>query len=283
MTAIERVHRTQRMLGVGAVTHALAWAVAASLGVLAVISFASLADPDLARQAGWHVGIAIVSGLIVFVAFLWRGRHLVSAQRVALWIEERIPDLHYSLVTAIGEERSLFTEGMEKTVERQQIGRMTTTALRKRLIPAIGAALAAALLLYVSPSAAFGGGGFFPRLGTSRSSAAVPIGSRLDDLTIRVTPPAYTGQGAVSFDDPSSVPAIVGSRIVVRGQGSAAGVTASANGGAVGVSSTGDGWTLSLAMPAKPAALTLKDRGYDRIIVLDPRTDNPPKVVLTGP
>lgn len=283
MTAIQRVRRTQQMLGVGAATQAIAWGLATALGVLALISFASLLDKDLAKQAGWHAAVALVSGAAVFAVFLWRGRHLVSPQRVALWIEERIPDLHYSLVTAIAEERSDFTAGMEKAIERQEIGRVTSGAVRKRLIPAIGAALAAALLLYVSPSAAFGGGSLFPRLGTSRSSASVPAGSRLENLSVRVTPPAYTGQGATTLDDPSAVAAIVGSRITVRGDGSASGVTASANGAAIGVETSGGGWSFALTMPAKPAALTLKDRNYDRIIVLDPRVDNPPKVVLTSP
>ena len=40
---------------------------------------------------------------------------------------------------------------------------------------------------------------------------------------------------------------------------------------------------MSLVMPAKPAALTLRDRGYDRVLVLDPRADAPPKVVLASP
>lgn len=283
MTAVQRVRRTQQMLGVGVAAHAIAWGLAAALGVLAVISFASLAAPDLARQSSWHAGVALLSGLLVFVLFLWRGRHLVSSQRVALWIEERIPELQYSLVTAISEERSPFTEGMERIVEGQEVGRVTTTAVRKRLIPAFGAALAAALLLYVSPSAAFGGGSFFPRLGVSGSRAAIPAGSRLENLSVRVTPPAYTGQRTSVLDDPSSVAAIVGSRIVVRGDGSATGLMASANETAIGVVAFDGGWSLALAMPAKPAALTLKDRGYDRIIVLDPRADNPPKVVLTQP
>lgn len=283
MTAIQRVRRTQQLLGVGVAAQAIAWGLAAALGVLAVISFAALAAPDLARQSGWHGGVALLSGLLVVALFLWRGRHLVSSQRVALWIEERIPELQYSLVTAISEKRSPFTDGMERIVEGQEVGRVTTTALRKRLLPALGAALAAALLLYVSPSAAFGGGSFFPRLGAPRSTAAVPVGSRLENLSVRVTPPAYTGQRATVLDDPSSVAAIVGSRIVVRGDGSAAGVTGSANEIPLGVVATADGWSLSLAMPSKPAALTLKDRSYDRIIVLDPRADNPPKVVLTQP
>jgi hypothetical protein len=49
------------------------------------------------------------------------------------------------------------------------------------------------------------------------------------------------------------------------------------------VTGADDRWSVSLAMPAKPAALTFRDRGYDRIVVLDPRADNPPKIVLTSP
>jgi hypothetical protein len=36
-------------------------------------------------------------------------------------------------------------------------------------------------------------------------------------------------------------------------------------------------------MPAKPAALTLKDRNFERTIVLDPRSDAPPRITLTSP
>jgi hypothetical protein len=36
-------------------------------------------------------------------------------------------------------------------------------------------------------------------------------------------------------------------------------------------------------MPAKPAALSLHDREFERLIVLDPRADSPPKVALTSP
>jgi hypothetical protein len=36
-------------------------------------------------------------------------------------------------------------------------------------------------------------------------------------------------------------------------------------------------------MPEKPAALTLKDRNYERIVILDPHADVPPKIVLVAP
>ena len=95
MTAVQRVRRTQQMLGFGVAAQAIAWGVAAALGVLAIISFASLADPDLARQARWHAGVALLSGLLVFVLFLER-RHLVRAACCAL-DRGANSELHYSL------------------------------------------------------------------------------------------------------------------------------------------------------------------------------------------
>jgi hypothetical protein len=87
----------------------------------------------------------------------------------------------------------------------------------------------------------------------------------------------------VTLEDPTSITALVGSRVVVHGRGSASGVTGSANNAALGITDSDGGWSLSLAMPPKPSALTLKDRSYERIIVLDPRADAPPKIALTSP
>src|SRR5688500_2725999 len=101
MTAIERVRRTQRVLGAAAITQAFAWGAATTLALLAVLSFASLAMPDLRGTASLQVAIALLLGVAVATFLLWRSRHLASSNRVALWIEERIPDLQYSLVTAV--------------------------------------------------------------------------------------------------------------------------------------------------------------------------------------
>ena len=77
--------------------------------------------------------------------------------------------------------------------------------------------------------------------------------------------------------------ALIGSRITIEGQGSSEGITSSIPGAVQDVRDTDDGWSVSLTMPARPSALTLKDREHERIIVLDPRADNPPKIALTSP
>lgn len=284
MTAVERVRRTQRILGAAAVTRALAWGLAVALAVLAVIAFASLAVADLRGDSALHVVVALLAGAVVMLVMLWRSRHFSSTNRVALWIEERIPELHYSLVTAMeGEHRgSPFAEGMEMAVAREDVRGVTLRALVRGLLIAATALVSAAVILYVSPSPAFGRAGGLSGLGSLGSEASIPAGSRLDDIEVRVTPPAYAGGGATTLDDPSSVAALIGSTVSIRGRGPATGVTATLS-GPVRVSSADRGWAVSLVMPAKPAALTLRDRSYERIVVLDPRVDAPPKVVLATP
>ena len=283
MTATERVVRAQRVLGAAAIAQALAWGVATMLAILAAIAFASLLNPELERNIARNIALAGIAGLIVAALLLWRSRGFASRSRVALWIEERIPELQYSLVTALEHGASPFAKGMEAQVDRQDVGGVTIRSLRRTMYPAVGALIVTGLLLYVSPSAAFGRAGIFSGALNRRSGAAVPVGSRLGDLEARVTPPAYTGERTVTLDDPSSIPALTGSRIVITGNGAASGITGTVGASLLTAAGTNDGWSLSLAMPARPAALTLKDRQYDRIIVLEPHPDTPPKIALTSP
>src|SRR5687767_12020131 len=115
MTAVERVRRTQRVLGAAAVFQALVWGIAVTLAILATVSFAALAFPRLRSASGVAV-IAITLGVAVASFILWRSRHLISPGRVALWIEERIPDLHYSLITAVEQRGSLLAQPMEGAI-----------------------------------------------------------------------------------------------------------------------------------------------------------------------
>ncbi len=282
MTPIERVRSTRRLLGAGALVQSLGWGLATVFGLLAAFSFATMLVPALSRGASWQLAMSILAGAVVTGALIWRTRHLVSIDRVALWIEERVPSLHYSLVTAIETHGAPFREGMERLVARERFGDITRRAILRGAGPAVAAAIFAGLLLYISPTAAFGGGRLFR--GSSESAGrAVPAGSRLEGLEVVVAPPAYSRESASTLDDPSSINALVGSRITIRGEGRADGVTGEAGGTRLGISDGRGGWTATLTMPAKPAALTLHDREYERIIVLEPRPDNPPRIVLTSP
>jgi hypothetical protein len=282
MTALERVRRTQRILGVAAVAQAIAWGLTAALSIVAINAFLSLAIPSLRNDSAVRGFAPLIEGVTVTAIMLWRRRHFVSLDRVALWVEEHVPELRYSLVTAMEQRGTPFAEEMERVVARQNIGGVTLAALRRRTLIAAAALIAAILILYVSPSGGFGRAGAgspFGRLGTS---STVPAGSRLEDIQVRITPPAYAGGRAATLDDPSTITALTGSTIAIRGRGSATGLTASVS-SPLRVAGAGGGWVVSLLMPAKPAALKLGDRDYERILVLDPRADAPPRIALTSP
>src|SRR6266516_8072871 len=137
MTSLGRVRRTQRILGAAAVTRALAWGLAAASAILAAASFSSRAIPRLRNDSAWYVIVAAAIGVVVAVTLLWRSRRFVSTSRVALWIEERIPELQYSLVTALEHGESPFVEGLERAVARHDVGRATLAALRRGLLAAV--------------------------------------------------------------------------------------------------------------------------------------------------
>ncbi|MFL5611948.1 MAG: hypothetical protein ACJ78G_14690, partial [Gemmatimonadaceae bacterium] len=282
MTAIDRVRRTQRVLGAAAFIHAFTWGISAALVLIAVVGFASLAIPGIRDDGAVYRTAALIIGLLVAALLLWRRRHVVSTSRVALWIEERVPQLNYSLVTALEQPQGPFRAGMESIVAREEIGRATFGALRRGFVAAVAALLIAGLLLYVSPSGAFGGGRTFSGIGRFGTALPTSTASRLENLRVVVTPPAYTGARSFTVDDPSSVTALTGSSIGIRGRGAAAGLSASLSGPLRIVDDDG-GWSVSLVMPARPAALTLTDRTFERTIVLAPRTDAPPRITLTSP
>ena len=281
MTAIERVRKTRLVLGASAITRAIAWGLAAALLVLAGLAFAALLTSSIDRDARSHGVIAFIAGVATATVLLWRSRHVASVGRVALWIEERIPDLHYSLVTAI--EPGTSRQTVESVVARQDIGGVTRGAVSRTVVPAVAAAVLTAALLYISPSRAFGGGALFSRIAGNSSAAAIIAGSRLEDLAVQVTPPGYAGERTIALDDPASVAALIGSRIVVLGDGLASGITGLLEATPVNPSASRGRWSVSVTMPSQPAALILRDRGYERIIVLEPRPDNAPRIVLTAP
>jgi hypothetical protein len=283
VTATERVRSAQRLLGIGAIAASLAWAAATSITIVAAYSLMARMSPDAIVPPEGVTVVALASGLIVAGILLWRARHLVAFGKVALWIEERIPGLHYSLVTAIQPERSAFAEGIESAVAREDIAGVASHAFRRAILPALAAVAIAATLLYVSPSSVLTRGGFLGRLTGAGRNASVPIGSRLEKISVDLTPPAYTGERTTTLDDPSSVTGLIGSRIVVRGDGSPTGVTAGIGSSAVQTQELRGGWGVTIAMPVKPVALTLHDRQFERIVILEPKTDGPPKIVLTSP
>jgi hypothetical protein len=109
------------------------------------------------------------------------------------------------------------------------------------------------------------------------------MANRLASIRARVVPPAYARQPATTIDQPSNVAALIGSGVTVSGVGPAAGVRAAVGKDSLDASPSDGRWAVGLRMPKEPAVLTLLDRTYRRLVVLEPRADSAPTVQLRLP
>jgi hypothetical protein len=83
--------------------------------------------------------------------------------------------------------------------------------------------------------------------------------------------------------EPANVGALIGSRITLQGNGAPDGVDGVLGATRVAATKAGDGWAITATMPKEPAVLTLRDRGYKRLLALEPQTDSAPAVRLRLP
>lgn len=282
MTAALRVAHAQSRLRIALLLSALLWTGAILLAVLAVELMAGTwAHGDRFRGWDWYVALAI--GVCSGCWVLWRGRYVVSARRVALWMEERMPSLQYALITAsdplVTGDKSL----LESEIDRSSIDIFIRPAV---LTPVIYAGVAvsvmagafAAALTFASAHAQPAAQNVSSEHGVS---AIVP--NRLLLLTVRVSPPSYTRAGVVTFNDPSTVTGLVGSTVSVIGTGRQRGIQATLASRRLDVGETGHHWQATFAMPAVATTISLTDRDHDRVIAIIPVLDQPPAVALEEP
>jgi len=275
MTARERLRAVQRELIVTLAVRAAALGGAATLAVLA-----------LGRQVtsgAWVNLAALLLGIVttaMLAPALWRAR---SLQRVALWIEERHPALRYAVVTASEGARS-------DAIEQQALGVPWWKEARRwfgrKLIVPIGAIAGALALFLFMPDARDAAAHAVPGAGNAGATARRGEPSVLARIRVSVTPPAYARRAGSATDDPTSVEALVASRIVISGDGDARRVIVRLDSATPAVESVDGGWSISLAMPGRPALIRLDDRAgveRGRLIVLAPVIDAPPGVVLLLP
>jgi len=286
MTAIERVRRVQRVLVASAIASALLWGSAATVAILAVERLAE--RHDVALDARRLESAALMAFGLVVIFVLWRARAVRSPRRVALWIEERVPQLQYALVTASdpafeGSSPSVTRAVLDAAIARAPITReVSGPALRAPLLGLVALLVAAGALELASASsrARFE---VAQHVALERIGVHTPIPNRLATLRVHVTDPAYAGGRAHDLDDPSAVSALVGSTIAVEGTGGRERIGARLDDRAVRVGGTGDDWRVVLAMPPRAAALTLTDRKYQRALAVIPVIDEPPTVTLELP
>ena len=281
--AAYRVRATRWLLATALVGTAFVRALAAGLALIATLAIvdAAVGVPAGIRRSA--VPVAITLGVAALLATLWRGRGVWSLERVALWVEERIPWLHYALVTSIDPRFVAAHPALEPVVGEAQWGAMVIVAWwRAARLPLVIAAAAIVLLVLLPAGAA--SRVLAPRAGDSLARPAA--GAASDPLAVivaTVTPPGYSGRAAYSIDAPSGISALVGSRITFRGRGPGGALRAVAGDETLVIRTHADDWSAALAMPTSPMAVRLSAAGRERLIVLEPVQDSPPVVRLGAP
>jgi len=301
VNALARVRRARRVLLCAVAASAILGAAAAGVGVLVLASAADLLVPLPLEARRLALPAAVAAAVASLLVAGWRGRHARSLGRVALYLEERLPQLRFALATAV-EPAVPPTDAAREALERAVAGVDARSALLRPVARAIavrGAALAAALLALAAVPAGTLARILDPRpenvpLPPEPAAAVEPAPNRLAPISVRVEPPRYAGREPFVLEDPATVAALPGSRVEVRGRGASRGAAdslgamlAPASGGRrprdLMVRVDGDTWSAAVAMPADPAILRLRDRAHDRLVVLEPVRDEPPIVSLLSP
>ena len=228
----------------------------------------------------WLRGLAAAGGVAAFVAVASRLPALRSLSRVALWVEERNPALRYALVTV--------ADGLQHpTLEAQALDTPWWTPARESVyrtlvVPATVATLAVVAALWLPAFSRNIGADVAKVPGGARKAG--PVTDVLSTVHVTVAPPAYAGRAPTGSDDPTSVEALVGSEITMSGRGDASLVTVTADSASRSLVQRGDGWSVALTMPGRPAIVRLHSTsGRDRLVVLAPVVDAAPVVTLLLP
>ena len=280
MNPFTRLRLVRTVLAAGTTLRALAWSIVAALTVLLA---AAVVDSYVALPLATRTElqfVALAAGVAVLAALVWRDRRVWTLRRVALWLEERDPSIAYALVTAVetGDAALVRATRVESWTKSARAG-----ALRAPLVP-IGVTAVALVALLLLPTGAVARIRS-PRPGDSIRAAAFRDGSRsrLSPLVARVEPPAYLRAAPSVVDNPTELRPVAGSVITFSGQGHAQGIVARVNAESLTASARGDEWSIRVVAGARPAAVRLTDRSFERLVVINSRADAAPTVTLRTP
>lgn len=278
----EIVTKARRRLILRAALLSLVWALATGWLVLAATAFLG---PMLPAAALWLRRIAPVAVLAAVGLVLWRHRQARDPMRVALWLEERFPDLRYALVT-LAEGKAQSPDLAAKLTA--QAGAATAGGISvfgdlRPLLRGVLPVLALAALLQIAVAGGWQRGWSFSGAGT-QTTAKAPVIDRLAELRAELVPPAYTGWPARGLETLDTVAGLAGSRLVLHGPGAAEGIEGRIGDDAPLAARPEDaGWALDVTLPGAPGGLVLTDGVSQRVIVLDPTADGTPLVRLLLP
>jgi len=281
MSILAYVRSVRTVLVIALAVRVVAVGTLASLTMLLGAGLVDLVTPlGVVTRAALLV-IAAVAGVATSASLAWRDRRVLSLERVALWIEERFPSLEFTLATAV-------ETGDDRVVDQRSAEHWTTTALRRaaRVVRAPLASIVVAGIIVLTLPGGVVARMRAPHRGDSIDRATLGSrtnASRLTPLVARIVPPAYTGEQSTTMDEPRDVRAIVGSTITFRGRGKGNGIVARRGNDSIPAASDNDRWSIALRVDARPAALRIVDRGFERIVAIEPVADAAPVVTLVMP
>lgn len=299
MTPIERIRRARiQLVGVLAARAVLAAALATVATILIVLAL----DVAFGWSAGTRRLLSALPWIVGALVLALRGASAIksakqaSNESIALWFERRIPTLRYALVTRLSEDADpTSSAALDRAIADAPLEREVAAASRASLTKPALALLGALVLLALLPDGAVGRvvapatGDALDRPGAAAAAARDPLAT----IVVRVQPPAYSGLAAESYDDPATVRALAGSRVVIEGlgrdvrllraAGNQAGNQARSQSGNQAAEVVGDRWRLTVAVPPRAEALRLRGGDRERVLVIEPVPDSVPTVRLELP
>lgn len=290
MTPVQRVRRARMVLAGTVLLAAALWSAAAGMVVVLLIALTSIVGLSAGAALLWPMTIAAALGAVAVV--LWRERAVWSIERVALWLEERAPQLKYALVTVVDPRYAVGQAATDqgRAALLQAAGRADVEAIVRR---SAGRTIAWAAAAFLITGAIVQLLHATERLGSmsglrGRGAAAKPLANRLTKLRAEVVPPAYSGLPRHTVSDPTNVSGLYGTKIRFLGDGPPAGVTAIVDRDTtfkdtLTAQAAGSDWAVPLPMPKLPGLIRFQDRAYRRSVVLEPLTDSVPRVLLRLP
>ena len=281
MNAMTQLRVVRVILAIGALLRGIAWGLGAAFTLFAGAALIDLATPLSLDTRHLILAVAVVSAVSVGASMCWRDRGVLSLERVAMWIEERLPSLEYTLVTAVETGNVSYVAGVKTDRWRPIAIRRSGRALRTPLVVSV----AAFAILLILPGGAVARM-TLPHAGDSIERASVggrSTASRLTPMIADVVPPRYTGEKPTSVDEPRDVRATVGSALTISGRGDAKGIVARMGKDSVAATQRGDRWSIAMSVSTKAFAIRLTDRSFERIVAVEPVIDASPSVVLSAP
>ncbi len=266
MTTLARLRRARRALVAGSLAAAALWAVA-------------VAAPVALLLGSWP--LAIAAATLAAAATLWRRRAVFDVDRVALWLEEQLPDLQYALVTALDPDATAVRSQLEDRIASIDLERAADRAsIRSVVRPLVAAGVAVVI--------AIGLGRVMETQREADAQTSVGLASNPGSslpirVTVTITPPAHTRLPIERLPDPIRAGGIAGSRIRIEGSALAVGLEGQIGTRPLAVTHTSTGWHSDVTMPSAPAVIRFRQGDRERLILLEPGQDSLPVVRLDLP